>query len=566
MSRLRELLVDVDRWDRADRAAQDAVIAEVAVQLATDGFDWIGTHDFVGHQHRPRVEPCSDCGGMGGSPAQSGNSDNPDCSTCENFHEVTIYYDAEVLSRHRVAVFRHRETRLEFVLVPGRMEIAACLVARDPGSLDVAGGTKLRRLTRIEARHVVMRGGAFDLAWDDGVWPDHPFGLRGTNVESLVVSEKRVSWGRRPLRHPDRLAFTIAELEAAQAAALRALADELGPLDKIALPVGCLARTACGTADPPRSEPLTMAFSRDGRWLATASRVGRDLRVWDVHEGRPLCRLELSSTDDTERINSIAFSPDHLRLVAASNVDLEIFELTGQSLARLGAGLPSSRIADSSVAAFPQRVAHWLATGDLLVAELHRDTNDVHLSLIDPERGEEKRASTWKLTKSFYGIGMATSFAKGPGASPGLHAAVTLLDEDALALWDLERWEVVRRLPMGRSTPSHLAIGGDWIFVALIGGEARAYRISTGELVDLEELTSASASKSFSDVAASHDGTRVAWSQVGGVGIAKLGTGKAERCGPETSAPPIAFSPDGSLCATGASHHRTFAAIWPAPR
>ncbi|MBA2541641.1 MAG: WD40 repeat domain-containing protein [Deltaproteobacteria bacterium] len=558
MSRFKELLVDVDRWDRADSADQDAAIAELARQLDGHGFEWVSTQKFSAkHQQRPRVEQCRSCGGMGGSPPQSGNTDNPDCDTCENYHEETIYYDAEVASLHRVAVFRHRKAEIEFVLVPGRMEIAACLVARDPGSINP--DTKLRKLTRTETRHVVMRAGAFDLAWDDGAWKEHPFGLRKADVASLVPSEEKVAWGKRPMRHPDRLAFTIADLEAAQATAYHELADELGPIDKVALPSGCLARTGCGTADPPRDRPHVIAFSRDGRWLATASSVGRDVRVWDVERGRVLSRLELSCDDDPQRVNSVAFSPDNVRLVVATNMDLEIFELTGQSLARLGKGLPSSRMGPDSLFQFSQRIAHWLANGDLLTAEVVRGTKDVFLSLIDPDLGEQKRSSHWKLVGSFWGIEMATSFAIDEGASRGLYAAVSIPCDGAIAIWDVERWESVRRIPVDGGSVNSLAIGGDVLFASLIGGEIRAYQISNGASFKVADV----ASSGFPDIAASADGTRVAWNHFGGVGICNVATRKLEICGRDTSTTPIVFSPNGTLCATGTSHNKIFAAIWP---
>src|SRR5262245_1064183 len=121
-------LLDVDRWDRASEDVQDAAIAEVSRLVEAD-FAWLRTERFTARQHRIRTETCPSCHGMGGEQPQSG-SEYPDCDFCKNSHVIEHPLESEPLA-HRVAVFRHPATGGEFVLVPGRIEIAACLVGRN---------------------------------------------------------------------------------------------------------------------------------------------------------------------------------------------------------------------------------------------------------------------------------------------------------------------------------------------------------------------------------------------------------------------------------------------------
>ena len=58
-----------------------------------------------------------------------------------------------------------------------------------------------------------------------------------------------------------------------------------------------------------------MAFSPDGRWLATAS-ADTTVRLWDVDTGQAFGPPLKGHTDE---VNSVAFSPDGHRLASSSD-------------------------------------------------------------------------------------------------------------------------------------------------------------------------------------------------------------------------------------------------------
>ena len=60
------------------------------------------------------------------------------------------------------------------------------------------------------------------------------------------------------------------------------------------------------------SDVLALAFSADGRWLASGGTEG-DVSIWDVAERREAHTLIGGSS---ERISALVFSPDGARLVA----------------------------------------------------------------------------------------------------------------------------------------------------------------------------------------------------------------------------------------------------------
>jgi WD40 repeat protein len=77
---------------------------------------------------------------------------------------------------------------------------------------------------------------------------------------------------------------------------------------------------------------LSVAFSPDGKYLATATMMGRTARIWEVTTGQELARM-----NHDEHVSSVAFSPDGKYLVTASgDGTARIWEVTtGQEFARM---------------------------------------------------------------------------------------------------------------------------------------------------------------------------------------------------------------------------------------
>lgn len=491
-----EPLLDVDRWDRAGEDVQDATIAAVARLVAAD-FAYLRTETFTATQRRVELKTCEHCNGWGGVQPQSG-SEFPDCGWCDNKHEIEHPYASSPLA-HRVAVFRHRTSAAELVLVPGRLDIAACLVGRAPHAGEPPPG--LRLLAKAETRHACLRGGAFALEWEQGTWPDaHPFGLAAGDA---------------------RLACTIPALAAAQGDAYHALAAEVGPLEPGA---GAYVRTGYGTADPPPGGS-TAAFSLDGRWLATAALDV--ITVWDAANGRQLSRFALAAPS---HVVTLSFAPDHLRLVASGPALVEIFEIaTGESLLQLGAGKPE------------HRCARWLPDGRLLVAEAKRASREIEatLALVDPETGATLQSAAWTQTDFLFTLALAVS-------GDGKRAASSIRYENALAIWDLDRWEIVERCALDDRT-NHVAFAGDRLVTS---SRDRVIAFAPEERLGGSRYAQLDA-----------NGTRVAWTTVGGVCVHDLATGAS--CLLPAARIPIAFAPDGRV-ATGLDDHR-FTAIWYRP-
>jgi WD40 repeat protein len=74
----------------------------------------------------------------------------------------------------------------------------------------------------------------------------------------------------------------------------------------------------------------TVAFSRDGRLLATAETPSHVVRVWDGVDGRPHSVLE----GHTRNVQRLAFTEDARRLIGQNSAEAFVWDLeTGQSLA-----------------------------------------------------------------------------------------------------------------------------------------------------------------------------------------------------------------------------------------
>ena len=78
---------------------------------------------------------------------------------------------------------------------------------------------------------------------------------------------------------------------------------------------------------------LAMAFSSDGRWLASGTADGQ-IRMWDVATGEPLVVFaEPTEQENLGQISAVAFSPDRALLAAGAKTQLHLWDVrTGHKL------------------------------------------------------------------------------------------------------------------------------------------------------------------------------------------------------------------------------------------
>jgi WD40 repeat protein len=105
----------------------------------------------------------------------------------------------------------------------------------------------------------------------------------------------------------------------------------------------------------------TIAFSPDGKWLATAGGNDRMVRVWNAATGKQLKFLPFGST----RANVIAFSPDSRQLFVGGGVD-------GQS-----GVINSWSLADEAAAAIKTPISVDNATEIRLIAEVAKEVDRI---------------------------------------------------------------------------------------------------------------------------------------------------------------------------------------------
>jgi eukaryotic-like serine/threonine-protein kinase len=152
----------------------------------------------------------------------------------------------------------------------------------------------------------------------------------------------------------------------------------------------------------------SLAFSRDGSRLAVArwalERNPGSFQIWDVSGRRPVLLADVNCTN----AHSISFSPDQTQLAVGDEGKVDIVDAqTGRRQSQIE--LPPGYIAF---------VVHFAADGSLLVAKGHKSSMQVVLSVYDPKTGHEIRT----LGEPYYPPHrLGTAFSERDGLVATLH-------------------------------------------------------------------------------------------------------------------------------------------------
>jgi WD40 repeat protein len=269
----------------------------------------------------------------------------------------------------------------------------------------------------------------------------------------------------------------------------------------------------------------SVAFAPDGKLLASASSDGT-VRVWDVASGKSLQRL----TGHDGGVRCVAFAADGKTLVSGStDRTLRVWDVvTGTERRRLDAGWVASL-------AFSPAAPDLVAAGDYESA----------LRLWDVRTGKEVRQfighQGGKRNSGVFGIAFA---ADGKTlASAG--------SDGTVRLWDPDTGKELRRCEVAHTGFACVAFAPDGKTVATGGSDStvRLWDTATAK----ERFTAAGHQGSVLGLAFSPDGKTVA--SGGGDGVVRLwepGTGKEilRLPGQQQEVTGVAFSPDGKLLAS----------------
>ena len=311
---------------------------------------------------------------------------------------------------------------------------------------------------------------------------------------------------------------------------------------------------------------IAVAFSPDGKWLATASR-DNTARVWEAATGKELARL---NHDDV--VQAVAFSPDGQWLATASSDNTaRVWDAaTGQELARLNHDYVVTAVAFSpdgkwlATASGDNTARVWDAATGQEIARLNHD-NWVNAVAFSPDgkwlatASRDNTARVWDAASraelarlNHYVSVTAVAF------SPDGKWLATVSGDTSARVWEAVTGKELARLNYdGFVTAVAFSPDGQWLATASDDHTARVWEATTGiELARLNHDDRVGAVAFSPDgkwlATASSDKTARAWEAATGKELARLNH--------ESHVTAVAFRPDGKWLAT-ASYDNT-ARVW----
>ncbi|MEM7152977.1 MAG: protein kinase [Myxococcota bacterium] len=319
-----------------------------------------------------------------------------------------------------------------------------------------------------------------------------------------------------------------------------------------------------------------LAYSPDGRWLATGSYDG-SARLWDSARGQPGRTL----AGDAGQIWTLAFSPDGTRLATATMEGrAQLWNVaSGERLATLG----GSEGALSSLAFSPDgtrlatagqgaEVRIWEVPAGTLSSTLSADAQGVVYDLAyspDGARlvtvGADAAGKVWDVStgqRVASMLGHEQEITVVAIAPDGTQVA-TASDDGTARTWALETGEPVAVLPGHRDRVKDLAYSADGARLATVSWDATGRIFDPASGKPLAVLASDREGSGIDSVAYARDGSSVAMGSYDGnvsVWSPEHGRQKSQLRGHGADVWSLAFAPDGRHLAT-ASVDRT-ARIW----